>query len=261
MQLKQLDLPGGGLLTVYLRDCVETMPLAMERPLVLVVPGGGYSHVSAREGDPVALQFAAAGYHTAVLRYAVGDDAAHGLPLRQLAAAIGLVRQHAAAWHVQPDKIAVCGFSAGGHLALSGAVLDLPGEEAAAQQRPNAVILGYPVVMAGTFAHSGSFARLSGSEDPAAWQPFGLEEKITPGVPPVFVWHTMEDQTVPVENTLLLVSALRRAGVPCEAHLFQSGRHGTSISTAEVNAADAHRAHWVQLAVEWLDAQFGFERY
>ena len=88
MQLEQLDLPGGGLLTVYLRDCVETMPLAMERPLVLVVPGGGYSHVSAREGDPVALQFAAAGYHTAVLRYAVGDDAAHGLPLRQLAAAM-----------------------------------------------------------------------------------------------------------------------------------------------------------------------------
>ena len=127
MQLEQLDLPGGGLLTVYLRDCVETMPLAMERPLVLVVPGGGYSHVSAREGDPVALQFAAAGYHTAVLRYAVGDDAAHGLPLRQLVSAIGLVRQHAAAWHVQPDKIAVCGFSAGGHLALSGAVLAVPG--------------------------------------------------------------------------------------------------------------------------------------
>ena len=120
MQLEQLDLPGGGLLTVYLRDCVETMPQAMERPLVLVVPGGGYSHLSAREGDPVALQFAAAGYHTAVLRYAVGDDAAHGLPLRQLVSAIGLVRQHAAAWHVQPDKIAVCGFSAGGHLALSG---------------------------------------------------------------------------------------------------------------------------------------------
>ena len=77
----------------------------------------------------------------------------------------------------------------------------------------------------------------------------------------MFVWHTMEDQTVPVENTLLLIHALRQAGVPCEAHLFQSGRHGTSISTAEVNAADAHRAHWVQLAVEWLDAQFGFERY
>lgn len=149
----------------------------MERPLVLVVPGGGYSHVSAREGDPVALQFAAAGYHTAVLRYAVGDDAAHGLPLRQLAAAIGLVRQHAAAWYVQPDKIAVCGFSAGGHLALSGAVLAVPGLPD--PPRPDAVILGYPVITAGQYAHRGSFVQLAG-EDPAAQQAFSLEDKITP---------------------------------------------------------------------------------
>ena len=261
MKLEQLALPGGGQLTVYLRQPSEKMPDVLCRPLVLVVPGGGYDHVSPREGDPVALQFAAAGYHTAVLEYSVGEGAQHYWPLRQLHAALGLLRANAECWGILPDRIAVCGFSAGGHLALSGAVLDLPGEEAAAQQRPNAVILGYPVVTAGTFAHSGSFAKLSGSEDPAAWQPFGLEEKITPEAPPVFVWHTMEDQTVPVENTLLLVSALRRAGVPCEAHLFQSGRHGTSISTAEVNSADAHRAHWVQLAVEWLDAQFGFEQY
>ncbi len=237
MQLKQLDLPGGGLLTVYLRDCVETMPLAMERPLVLVVPGGGYSHLSAREGDPVALQFAAAGYHTAVLRYAVGDDAAHGLPLRQLAAAIGLVRQHAAAWHVQPDKIAVCGFSAGGHLALSGAVLAVPGLPD--PPRPNAVILGYLVIT-------------------AAQQAFSREDKITPRTPPVFVWHTMEDETVPVENTLLLVSALHRAGVPCEAHLFEKGCHGTSLSTAEVNHPSAHRSRWLTLAREWLDDTFDF---
>ena len=247
MQLEQLDLPGGGLLTVYLRDCVETMPLAMERPLVLVVPGGGYSHVSAREGDPVALQFAAAGYHTAVLRYAVGDDAAHGLPLRQLVSAIGLVRQHAAGWHILPEKIAVCGFSAGGHLALSGAVLDIPGERA--QPRPDAVILGYPVVTAGQYAHRGSFVQLAGSTDPAAQQAFGLEDKITPQTPPVFVWATMEDATVPVENTLMLVSALHRAGVPCEAHLFEKGVHGTSISTAEVDQPSRHRHHWVELAV------------
>lgn len=256
MQLEQLDLPGGGLLTVYLRDCVETMPQAMERPLVLVVPGGGYSHVSAREGDPVALQFAAAGYHTAVLRYAVGDDAAHGLPLRQLAAAIGLVRQNAAQWHVLPDKIAVCGFSAGGHLALSSAVLEIPGE--ADQPRPNAVILGYPVVSAGKYAHRGSFAQLAGTADRAAQQAFGLEDKITPETPPVFVWHTMEDETVPVENTLLLVSALHAAGVPCEAHLFEKGVHGTSISTVEVDRPSRHRRHWVELAVEWLGDTFGW---
>ena len=128
MQLKQLELVGGGALTVYLRDSCDRMPSAIDRPMVLVVPGGGYTHVSAREGDPVALQFAAAGYHTAVLDYAICEQAKNYLPLRQLAQAIGLVREHAAAWHVLPDKIAVCGFSAGGHLALSSAVLEIPGE-------------------------------------------------------------------------------------------------------------------------------------
>ena len=178
MQLKQLELAGGGTLTVYLRDCCERMPNVLDRPLVLVVPGGGYTHVSAREGDPVALQFAAAGYHTAVLDYAICEKAKDYMPLRQLAEAIGLVRQHAAQWHILPEKIAVCGFSAGGHLALSSAVLDIPGE--AAQPRPNAVILGYPVVTAGQYAHRGSFVQLAGSADPAAQQVFGLEDKITP---------------------------------------------------------------------------------
>ena len=257
MQLEQLDLPGGGLLTVYLRDCVETMPLAMERPLVLVVPGGGYEHVSAREADPVALQFAAAGYHAAVLTYSVGEGARNYQPLRQLSAALALLREHAEAWGVLPEQIAVCGFSAGGHLALSGAVLDLPGGEAAAQQRPNAVLLAYPVVTAGEHAHRGSFVQLAG-EDPAAQQAFSLEDKITSRTPPVFVWHTMEDETVPVENTLLLVSALHRAGVPCEAHLFEKGCHGTSLSTAEVNHPSAHRSRWLTLAREWLDDTFDF---
>ena len=254
MQLKQLELEGGGTLTVYLRDSCERMPKAIDRPLVLVVPGGGYTHVSAREGDPVALQFAAAGYHAAVLDYAICEQAADYLPLRQLAQAIGLVRQHAAGWHILPEKIAVCGFSAGGHLALSGAVLEIPGERA--QPRPNAVILGYPVITAGQYAHRGSFVQLAGSTDPAAQQAFGLEDKITPQTPPVFVWATMEDATVPVENTLMLVSALHRAGAPCEAHLFEKGVHGTSISTAEVDQPSRHRHHWVELAVEWLGDTF-----
>lgn len=256
MQLKQLELTGGGTLTVYLRVSTDHMPSVIDRPLVLVVPGGGYTHVSAREGDPVALQFAAAGYHTAVLDYAICEKARDYLPLRQLAEAIGLVRQHAAEWHVLPEKIAVCGFSAGGHLALSGAVLDIPGETA--QPRPNAVILGYPVVTAGEYAHRGSFEQLAGSTDRAAQQAFTLEDKITPKTPPVFVWHTMEDETVPVENTLMLLSALRRAGVPCEAHLFEKGVHGTSISTVEVDQPSRHRHHWVELAVEWLNDTFTF---
>ena len=123
--------------------------------------------------------------------------------------------------------------------------------------RPDAVILGYPVITAGEYAHRGSFVQLAG-EDPAAQQAFGLEDKITSRTPPVFVWHTMEDETVPVENTLLLVSALHRAGVPCEAHLFEKGCHGTSLSTAEVNHPSAHRSRWLTLAREWLDDTFDF---
>ena len=258
MQLEQLELTGGGTLTLYLRESVEAMPHFRQRPLVLVVPGGGYEHVSAREADPVALQFAAAGYHTAVLTYSVGEGARNHEPLRQLRAAIGLLRQNAERWGILPDRIAVCGFSAGGHLALSGAVLDCPGEAADRSRTPNAVLLAYPVITAGEYAHRGSFVQLSGSEDQAEHQRFGLEEKITPDTPPVFVWHTMEDATVPVENTLLLLAALRKNHVPCEAHLFEKGVHGTSISTAEVDAASAHRAHWVQLAVEWLNDTFDF---
>lgn len=263
MQLKQLDLPGGGLLTVYLRDCVETMPLAMERPLVLVVPGGGYSHLSAREGDPVALQFAAAGYHTAVLRYAVGDDAAHGLPLRQLAAAIGLVRQHAAAWHVQPDKIAVCGFSAGGHLAAGTAILWDAGPVQAAlgadagQNRPDAVVLSYPVVTSGPYGHQGSFDCIAGG-DAALRRQFSLENQVRPGLPPFFIWHTVTDGTVPVENSMLLAAALRKNQVPFELHLMADGRHGMSLCTAEVHDPHPHNAHWFALCREWLDDVFGY---
>lgn len=110
-----------------------------------------------------------------------------------------------------PDKIALCGFSAGGHLALSGAVWDIPGM--ADQPRPNALLLAYPVVTAGEYAHRDSFVQLTGTQDVAAHQRFTLEDKITPATPPVFVWHTMEDETVPVENTLLLLNALHKAGV------------------------------------------------
>lgn len=258
MELKQLELCGGARLVVYLRDAVDTMPDALRRPLVLVVPGGGYTHVSAREADPVALQFAAAGYHTAVLTYTVGEGARDYQPLRQANEALAQVRAHAEEWHVIPDKVAVCGFSAGGHLALSSAVLDLPELAAGEQQRPDAVVLGYPVVSAGEYAHRGSFETLAAGTDRAAQQAFTLETRITPATPPVFVWHTMEDETVPVENTLLLLNALHRAGVRCEAHLFEQGEHGTSISTREVNCPSAHRHHWVELAVEWLNDTLDF---
>lgn len=257
MKIEELK-AGSAQLTVYLWEPAAVMPLTQTRPLVLVVPGGGYEHVSQRESDPVAVRFLAAGYHAAVLRYSVGEGARDYRPLAELHEALALLRAHADEWGIRPQQIAVCGFSAGGHLALSSAVLDLPGHPAD-QQRPNALILSYPVVTAGPYAHRGSFVQLTGTRDTAAHLAFGLEDKITPAVPPVFVWHTMEDATVPVENTLMLVSALHRAGVPCEAHLFPHGKHGLSVCTAEVNNEMPHPGRWFGLAAEWLGEVFNFQ--
>ena len=261
MQIYTHTLPGGAQLIGYLRDRTVEMPAFNTRPAILILPGGGYAWCSRREADPVAMQFLQAGYNVFTLYYTCRSDetvpALRWQPLIDAAGAILHIRCNAEQFGTDPAKIAICGFSAGGHLALSAAVLDIPGETA--QQRPDAVILGYPVVTAGEFAHRGSFVQLAGSEDAAAQQAFTLEDKVTSDTPPVFVWHTMEDKTVPVENTLLLLAALRRAGVPCEAHLFEKGAHGTSISTAEVDAADPHRAHWVALCLEWLGETFGFK--
>ena len=261
MQIYTHTLPGGAQLIGYLRDRTVEMPAFNTRPAILILPGGGYAWCSKREADPVAMQFLQAGYNVFTLYYTCRSDETVPVlrwqPLIDAAGAILHIRRNAEQFGTDPAKIAICGFSAGGHLALSGAVLDIPGETA--QQRPNAVILGYPVITAVEFAHRGSFVQLAGSEDAAAQQAFTLEDKVTSDTPPVFVWHTMEDKTVPVENTLLLLAALRRAGVPCEAHLFEKGAHGTSISTAEVDAADPHRAHWVALCLEWLGETFGFK--
>ena len=261
MQIYTHPLPGGAQLIGYLRDRTVEMPAFNTRPAILILPGGGYAWCSRREADPVAMQFLQAGYNVFTLYYTCRSDetvpALRWQPLIDAAGAILHIRRNAEQFGTDPAKIAICGFSAGGHLALSSAVLDIPGETA--QQRPNAVILGYPVVTAGEFAHRGSFVQLAGSEDAAAQQAFTLEDQVTSDTPPVFVWHTMEDKTVPVENTLLLLAALRRVGVPCEAHLFEKGAHGTSISTAEVDAADPHRAHWVALCLEWLGETFGFK--
>ena len=253
MKIETLKI-GEATLTAYIQKNAPEIKNADRRPAVLILPGGGYEFVSNPENEPVALEYSAKGFQAFTLEYSVKEKGVFPVPETEVLRATAVVRARAEEWFVDKEKIALVGFSAGGHLALSGAVLDIPGERA--QPRPDAVILGYPVITAGQYAHRGSFVQLAGSADPAAQQAFGLEDKITPQTPPVFVWATMEDATVPVENTLMLVSALHRAGVPCEAHLFEKGVHGTSISTAEVDQPSRHRHHWVELAVEWLGDTF-----
>ena len=229
------------------------------RPAVIVVPGGAYFFTSDREADPIALKFLAEGYHVFVLRYSVMPDR-YPTSRLQLAALIAHIRQNAAAYHVRPDAIAVCGFSAGGHLSASSGILwnePVISETLGIENRivrPDAMILSYPVITSGEFAHKYSFECLLGDKyaDEAMRNHVSLECRVNETTPPAFLWHTFSDELVPVENSLLLASALRRAGVPFELHIFPDGIHGLSLAN-ELTQTDGNPVQIVPAAAQWMD--------
>ena len=246
-------------LTLYLREPSEEMPQT-ERPMILVLPGGAYLMTSDREAETVAMKFYAEGYHAAVLRYTVAPAPLGLTPLTDALLAIRHIRAHAAEYHVLPERVAACGFSAGGHLTASlGTTLTREPELAqklgdVADCLPSALVLCYPVISAHQYAHRLSIEQLSGSgADDARSARFSLEERFTRETPPTFLWHTQDDDCVPVQNTLLAAGALQACGVPYELHIFRHGMHGLSLCTQQTNLAEPHCAHWLPLCLEWLD--------
>ena len=223
-------------ITAYLHED-ETV-----RPAMVVVPGGGYAFVSPTEGEIVAKRFYEAGYQAFVLTYTINMLQLKPLgkqPLRDISRAVRYIRYHAESLHVKCDQIVCCGFSAGAHLTGSLAVHyqdeELANEPyAEISNRPDAVLLCYPVITSGDKAHRGSFDLLLGqdaAEEKLTWA--SLEKQVTEDTPPAFLWQTMTDATVPVENSIMYTKACREAGVLCELHLFMEGRHGMSLANED----------------------------
>lgn len=261
-------LPGSGAKVVgYLHTPIWEMETRREKfPAVVICPGGAYAFVSEREADPVAAPIFAQGYQVFILTYSVGENAKDFRPLRELSETVRLLRNRPE-WRVDRDKIAVCGFSAGGHLAASlGILWDDPEflkgyDNHGGENRPNAMILGYPVITADEYAHVESLENVSGCrKGTAGYQYFSLEKHVSQKTCPAFLWHTAEDDCVPVENSLKLCMALSREKIPFELHVFPYGGHGMSVCTEETGSWDSRNAAWVPLAMDWLGKQFDFRR-
>ena len=273
MIYKEISIQVGGSadyarLQAYIQDTPHDGSLKRKkRPLILICPGGGYERTSYREGEPTALHFLSKGYHACVLRYSVAP-VHFPTQVLEVGQAFRVLGEYADQWNVDMDRIVVQGSSAGGHLAacygtfwnqdfilasLGGTAKDM---------KPKGIMLSYPVITSNpTYAHMGSFHNLLGEDYKAQADRVSMEKQVTEAMPACFIWHTMEDDAVPVENSLMFVTALRKAGISAELHIFPKGEHGLSLASPVVERADgrgvqAECAQWLELADRWLERLF-----
>ena len=222
---------------------------------VVVCPGGGYGALAMdHEGVQIARWLNSLGISAFVLKYRLGPKYHHPAMINDAQRAIRIVRSRAASLNVQPDRIGIWGFSAGGHLASTAATHFDSGDPNAADpidragSRPDFAILSYPVISLGEFAHVGSRNNLLGKNpDPKLVEDLSNDLRVTAQTPPTFLFHTTADAAVPVENSVRFYLALRKAGVPAELHIFQNGPHGVGLAPT-----DATLSAWGGLLANWL---------
>jgi len=262
MKMIHISVPGHPEATLegYILDCEISLGQEHNRPAIVICPGGGYLYCSPREAEPIALRYAARGFHAFILRYSVKWDAANFAPLQEVSWVIGYLREHAEEWYIDLAKIATCGFSAGGHLALAAGLLG--------ENKPNAMILGYPAVTVPNTPQTNFMLKLlTGRKDvtdeDAAY--YSLENHITKDAPPVFMAATAEDSLSPY-GALTVANAYTKLGLHYELHMFQHGPHGYAL--ADETTADGSSqvlntsfAQWHQLSVDWLYRVFGENKF
>lgn len=226
---------------------------------VLVLPGGGYHHRAPHEGDPVAKRFNDLGYHAFVLQYRVAPYR-YPDPLRDLVRAVKLIRSRQQEWYL--DKLAVLGFSAGGHLAAAGTMLAdtvnaNEGDEIDNfSGKADAMILCYPVIsMVSGVAHCGSADYLFGEDASSRASILNMDERVDGNTPPAFLWHTADDPVVNSMNSVNFASRMWENHRDCELHIFPHGPHGKNLAPGRHDVKQ-----WPALAAKFLEVTCGFPR-
>lgn len=222
---------------------------------IVVCPGGGYGALAAHEGHDVAVWLNSLGVTAVVLKYRLGPTYQHPAMLNDAQRAIRTVRAKAAEWKVDPNRVGIMGFSAGGHLASSaGTHFDAGKAEATdpierQSSRPDVMILCYPVItMTDPFAHKGSRRNLLGpTPAPELIELMSSEKQVTAQTPPAFIFFTEDDAAVPLENGLMMAAALRQKKIPYELHIYEHGRHGVGLAQKEPALST-----WPKLLENWL---------
>ena len=224
-------------LTAYIQEAEGEFGFS-KRPAMLVIPGGGYAMCSDREADPVAMAYLKAGYQAFVLRYTCTPKGKWPLPLEDYEQAMALIEEHADEWHLDKSRIAVVGFSAGGHLAACAATV--------AEHKPAAAVLVYPAILK-------DICDMCQPEMPYP------HEHVTAQTCPCFLVAARDDRTVDISNTLCMELALTKKGVAFESHIYSYGGHGFSTGEDWINTNSVcpRLPRWVPDSIEWLGEVMG----
>ncbi|WEV53080.1 alpha/beta hydrolase [Bifidobacterium sp. ESL0704] len=255
-------------LTGYIIDNSKEIDPDRRRPAVLIFPGGGFNKVTDREAEPIAMMALGAGVQAFVLRYSIAPSR-YPVQMLEGAEAMKLIRDNAKEWHVDPQAVTVIGFSCGGQLAASMAtttgddVMRANGYDPDAV-RANGLALGYPVLTAGEYRHEGTITKLLGDKksDQKMLDEISCEKHVDAKTAPTFIWQTITDAVVPVQNSLLFINACVEAGVSVEAHLFPQGPHSLALATTETAAAgnaaqiEPSAQVWPSLWAAWIKRNF-----
>lgn len=249
-------------LRCYCIDNFEEFSLNRKRKSVLVLPGGGYGMVSAREGEPVALKFLGEDICAFCLEYSLGPYT-YPYPIIEGFAALNYIRTHHEKLHIDPDHISLCGFSAGGHFAATLAAYQAKQDYAdflkvdLTTLKVNGLILCYPVITMDTPTHGGTRDRLI-KNNPELKDYYSIEKHVSKDFPVTFIWTTNDDKCVNTWNTLDLAIALKKCDVRFELHYYPIGDHGSSLANEIVNEKSDYLTNTLSYFSSWIDLAIKF---